>query len=248
MTLDIGIAREIINDISVLNQKKKDFNTVSIVLLNELIDDFSELKSTIDAQNKKTSFLYNPLFDIPIQEPIHSKILAKLLNPYAKHGQGGLFLYTFLEQIGIKEPTSGSWRVTAELGRIDILLVRDNPLSIVIVENKSNNAQDQPNQLYRYWYQEIFKRKDDLIYPEENFQILYLCSSESKTPDENSITIPSELKLCEDKRLPDTMPMDYKLVNFNPDIVRWLTTSLKKLDISNHRLSEFINLYIELWR
>lgn len=50
-----------------------------------------------------------------------------------------------------------NWTVTAEKGRVDILLKRTHPHSVIIIENKSNYANDQENQLYRYWHQEIYK-------------------------------------------------------------------------------------------
>src|SRR5690606_34578014 len=98
------------------------------------------------------------------------------------HGEGPLFLHSFLEHIGIEEPKCGEWRVTIEAGRVDILLVRKNPLSVVIVENKARGAVDQPSQLYRYWFNEIFKRAPKLDYADvainRRFKIIYAPAGE----------------------------------------------------------------------
>lgn len=54
----------------------------------------------------------------------------------------------FLEYIGFeKDEGNEEWIITAEEGRVDVLLRRQNPLGAVIIENKSNWAGDQPNQL-----------------------------------------------------------------------------------------------------
>jgi len=75
-----------------------------------------------------------------------------------------------MDAIGIKEPYKGTWKVTAEEGKIDLLLKRYSPFSIVVIENKSNWACDQQNQLYRYWYNEIYKitKEVDEIFYENN--------------------------------------------------------------------------------
>lgn len=93
-----------------------------------------------------------------ISEPIHSRILHFFLSDNPMHGQGKLFLSAFLEYIGFeKDEGNEEWIITAEEGRVDVLLRRQNPLGAVIIENKSNWAVDQPNQLYRYWYENIHK-------------------------------------------------------------------------------------------
>lgn len=83
-----------------------------------------------------------------ISEPIHSRILHFFLSDNPMHGQGKLFLSAFLEYIGFeKDKGNEEWIITAEEGRVDVLLRRLNPLGAVIIENKSNWAGDQPNQL-----------------------------------------------------------------------------------------------------
>ena len=230
--------------VEIFNIKEKQ-NEWTKLFLSQIINEYSSIKAKNNVYNRKNSYLYNPLNDIPIKEPVHSKILAKLLNPNAEHGQSNLFLKTFLNYIKIKDPEKGTWIVTAETGRIDILLKRFDPLSIIIIENKSNDAEDQPNQLYRYWFQEIYKRKNKIEYPEEYFQIIYLPASSYKKPTLNSLSKPVDLENM--KNLPDIIPIKPKLLRFNPDITNWLKNSLSKLDKENYRMKEFLTLYIELW-
>ena len=114
---------------------------------------------------------------------MHSRLIANLLNPYGTHGQKHLFLNIFLDMLEIERNNdSDHWTVTAETGRIDILLKRDNPHSVIIIENKSNYAIDQDNQMYRYWHQEIYQAMksrnlpdDYILTPSPKFyQLIYL--------------------------------------------------------------------------
>lgn len=90
----------------------------------------------------------------------HSPILAELLNPQGRHGQGEIFLSLFLNSLGIPDTefaADGS-KVTAEYhignktedtgGRID-LVIQDAQGRRIMIENKIY-AGDQENQLTRY--------------------------------------------------------------------------------------------------
>lgn len=109
---------------------------------------------------------------------LHSRLLAVLLNPKAKHGLGDKFLKSFLLAIGLpqdyisdcKEPMVE--RSVGEVtdttgGRIDIILEDGKQKNVVIIENKIY-ANDQPNQLLRYhnYGKEQFG--------EHNFKLIYL--------------------------------------------------------------------------
>lgn len=109
---------------------------------------------------------------------LHSRLLAVLLNPKAKHGLGDKFLKSFLLAIGLpqdyisdcKEPIVE--RSVGEVtdttgGRIDIILENSKQKHAIIIENKIY-ANDQPNQLLRYhnYGKEQFG--------EDNFKLIYL--------------------------------------------------------------------------
>lgn len=158
-----------------------------------------------------------------ISEPIHSRILHFFLSDNPMHGQGKLFLSAFLEYIGFeKDKGNEEWKITAEEGRVDVLLRRLNPLGAVIIENKSNWAGDQPNQLYRYWYENIHKRKEDSDtdyyskHPE--YKIVYLVPDETKHINSNSTSRPVDYP----EDLPEELPMKPKVMTFHTDIPKWL--------------------------
>lgn len=109
---------------------------------------------------------------------LHSRLLAVLLNPKAKHGLDDKFLKSFLLAAGLphdyisdcKEPIVE--RSVGEVtdttgGRIDIILEDSKQKHAIIIENKIY-ANDQPNQLLRYhnYAKEQFG--------EDNFKLIYL--------------------------------------------------------------------------
>jgi hypothetical protein len=183
-----------------------------------------------------------------VGETMHSYLLAHLLDPHAEHGQKHLFLNIFLKLLGIKNSDSENWTVTAEKGRIDILLRRVTPHSVIVIENKSNYAPDQDNQLYRYWYQEIYSKIcntdiDSLNPPNDRYQLIYLSPALWKIPSDNSLMKPKDW----DEKLPDEVPIKPKHLLFSVFIVKWLENSLETLPKENHRIREHIKQYLELW-
>lgn len=181
-----------------------------------------------------------------ISEPIHSRILHFFLSDNPMHGQGKLFLSAFLEYIGFeKDEGNEEWIITAEEGRVDVLLRRLNPLGAVIIENKSNWAVDQPNQLYRYWYENIHKREEDCCtdyyskHPE--YKIVYLVPDEVIHISANSILRPVDYP----EYLPEELPMELKVMTFHEDIPEWLGECMGKLPAENTPLRNLIAQYIE---
>ena len=250
------------NFINISNELLLDFIKIREKYLSSLInpsrtviDGFLAVYHKIKEDNRNTSFLFNPLLKyFSINETLHSYMLADLLNPNSDHGQGKLFLNSFLRKLEIFEPETGQWIITAEKGRIDILLKRENPHSVIIIENKSNNAVDQDHQLYRYWYQEIYLIKNDELFAvketyqskdiQDKYKILYLPPNDSKEPNESSLTKPDYLT---DITLPNKIPLDYKLITFNVFISDWLKECIKNLKAENYRLKQYLEQYIELW-
>jgi hypothetical protein len=88
----------------------------------------------------------------------HSPILAELLSPKGRHGQGELFLNLFLKRFDVGDfdaktataiPEYHVGQVTEDSGgRIDIV-IRDGRGTKILIENKIY-AGDQPNQMTRY--------------------------------------------------------------------------------------------------
>lgn len=213
-----------------------------------IINDFNIVSKEVKELNKKKSCDLNYFRVLGISETTHSYLLSLLLNPIGEHGQGSLFLNSFLKLLGIKEPEEGLWIVTAEVGRVDVLLKREHPKSVVVIENKSNWAIDQPNQLYRYWKNEIDSevKAENLNYDtdlSDTFQLVYLTPNKFKRYSADSIACPPE------------NPGEYPIIPikitewcYNKEIIEWLNISLNKIDPENHRLREFILQYQEIWK
>lgn len=117
--------------------------------------------------------VYNPMERfadyVSTKEIVHSKIIADLLNPKGGHQLGYGFLVMFLKAIGIGVKTKPAPSAENPLhdvfvetesfaptddsnGRIDILVTFDynGKRYAIIIENKLNDAPDQPRQLERY--------------------------------------------------------------------------------------------------
>jgi hypothetical protein len=210
-----------------------------------LIERFQQLSKDACERNRLNSDELNYFRLFPLGETGHSYQLATLLNPYAEHGQGRLFLAEFLKMLNFEKPEEGYWTVTAEEGRIDVLLRRRNPLSVIIIENKSNDAIDQPNQLYRYWYQEIYRDQPTHLKSDQSghYRIVYLSSGDCKKPGNNSLQRPADW----DKNLPQKLPIEPDLWSFDKHIIQWLGQCRDLLPRGNFRMRDYLNQYIELW-
>lgn len=257
-TIDISVdrkLREYRDILDLFNERKISLTKNYISAFEDVLAAFKSIKEEAIEYNRKTSCDFNPLKQfVKDNEITHSKILSYLLNPYAEHGQKDLFLRPFLKTIGIADPEKGDWVVTAERERIDILLKRREPISVVVIENKSNGAGDQPNQLYRYWHKEMFRNPEYQDDKTEYFKIVYLPGDDSKTPCENSLEKPQDssgydliVTKKEHDKLPPKIPFDYTYLTFEDNIVDILKECTKQLPEKNHRLREFVEQYLEIW-
>jgi hypothetical protein len=240
------LANDFLDNLTIeLVKKKNNYQSNIVKYNNEILIDYLQKRKEVEAKNKINSHLFNPLKQLKIAETAHSYLLSNLLNPYGNHGQGNLFLKIFLEDLDIEVNQGDIWHVTAEIGRIDIMLKRKFPHTVIIIENKSNFAVDQESQLYRYWYQEIYKSTNNNtdIIKDKNYQILYLTPSELKIPNKNSLVRPEDY----DKTLPEEIPIEPKILYFQTYVVNWLQKAILKLNLENYRLREYLKQYIELW-
>jgi hypothetical protein len=234
------------------HKKQAHFQENFIATTNDLVWNIQKIHSKSVIKNKDTSCDFNMLSLFHIGETQHSYLLAYFLNPNAEHGQKHLFLNVFLDLLKIERFNDNeNWIVTAEKGRIDVLLKRVQPHSVVVIENKSNYANDQNHQLYRYWHQEIYKTiferhlpKDYILNPPERYyQLLYLSPQHWKIPSTNTLTKPTEW----DSNLPKKVPLNTKALLFSDFVCKWLKISLKLLPKDNHRIREYVKQYIEYW-
>ena len=185
---------------------------------------------------------------IHISEPQHSQILGDLLNPVGSHRQGDLFLKKFFETLNLENfeyNEKDFWTVTTEAERFDIRISTKSRDKIIIIENKSNGAVDQPNQLYRYWYYGIYLPQKMLVGNKNcRSKILYLTPTTFKTPNEQTLTRPEYF----DKKLPEKVPLKIiDVIFFNNEITTWLSKCLEAVK-DNLELYYFIKQYYDFWR
>lgn len=193
-----------------------------------------------------------------ITETKHTKLLAFFLDPNESHGQGKLFLKKFLEKIEDLQFNDSidqyKWRVTTEDKYADIVikavsLVDSEKISIVI-ENKSNEAEDKDSQLYRYWYEHIYNFFDNDLERSQNrskCRIIYLTSGYTdKCISEISI------------RKPDYIELNYPMLDkekgfitnwtYFEDIKSWLKSCINADSLyEKHRLKLYIEDYLQFW-
>ena len=186
----------------------------------------------------------NSFRKIHITEPQHSSILGDLLNPQGSHQQGDIFLKFFFDVLGIKYKKEDLWSVNIETERFDIRIATKLHDKIIIIENKSNWADDQPNQLYRYWFYGIYL-------PQIKFQndngcfkkILYLSPSDFKYPSDQTLKRPDDFEVT----LPETVPIPIDVIFFNNEIVKWLSKCMDAVK-EVPEIYYFIKQYLDYWR
>lgn len=227
--------------------------------LGELCADIVEWSNHI-AEDKRLHTIDGHLFNVfylwsrysGIGETLHSRLLHFLLSDDELHGQSNKFMIKFLERAGIDNPATGKWHITAEEGRVDVMLRRENPRSIVVVENKSNWAGDQPNQLYRYWYQNIHHCPEDFnsgYYSNNNqYRIIYLAPNRNKAYSDQTCSRPGREFFGSDEDFdmaPEYLPLTPEVWAFNDELQRWLDECMELLDTTNQPVREYIRQYKE---
>ncbi|MBN1988820.1 MAG: PD-(D/E)XK nuclease family protein [Bacteroidales bacterium] len=159
------------------------------------------------------------------KEIVHSNIIADFLNPNAKHNCGNLFVLSFLKTIKVdKIDANASYNVSTEYPikvkgddtnrRIDILITWGD--NAVIIENKLNNAIDQPNQLQDYYncIQRAHNENENTCYGKYNVQkVVYIPASNNKSANRIG------LKKCITDRLVDIYPCH---------LIKWLSECSKE--------------------
>lgn len=220
--------------------------------IDHLIQNYQEIIKCYE-ENQKTEAKDFNVFDFMSEifglgETKHSRIIAFLLNPDAPHGQGKLFLNLFLERLELKNYEDDHWKVYAEKGNADVLIQSTYPIrKTIIIENKSNWAEDQSNQLYRYWHNHIylFHNRDCIKSRDKTInRIIYLSPHENKYFEEHSLCKPEKgYEECPEKKVP------IKIDNwfFRSEFRDWLYECLKNLDKHSQKISLFITDYINYW-
>lgn len=147
----------------------------------------------------------------------HSAFLANLLNPQGTHGQGNLFLHTFLDYCVDRfddfpmpetDAPADRWLVQTELGshlgRLDIVLQNPAAGYLCLIENKVD-AWEQPDQLRRYWqWMELRKQG----YPSRALVFLTVSGYEAYTAADHA----------------------YFQISYREDIPAWLDAALPEVE------------------
>lgn len=202
-------------DITALKFTDLICNEATRIRLNELVSSFQLLHSVeqISAKElRKYPFSLN-LLEVAMRqqtfyEPTHSIYLKELLG-YKQEGSYPL-LQSFFDELNIKE-TIIEPMIVAEKSKIDISIV-DKGYAIII-ENKINDAKDQPMQICKYI---------DVLKHTQNIYVIYLKGRCRDNPSETSF--PSVVrKQYEDKGR-------YFAITFKTEILDWLN----KIDLSHY--------------
>ena len=174
----------------------------SLISINQVIENFRVQREKNELYDSNR---FNPFQFLQTDEMGLSKILAFLLDPTETHGQGDLFLNSFLKFIGkhqflaykkvniYREKTTKE--TTKENRRHDIFIegLLDNKIAWVIsIENKLQGAVDQPDQMHDY-------AKDLKNYVSESYFLIYLPIF-SNNPPEKSISEDKWAELMSDKK------------------------------------------------
>ena len=184
----------------------RDFDIIKRLIRQ--IDDSDDSISLID-----TLKLYRS-----IHETAHSRILYHLLRNSSNNYR---FWELFISQLGIGSFTVTQDSFTREDHNIDILIKDDNKTEAIIIENKANNAKDQPRQILTY-----IQHVKDLGYVEDNIYIIYLTRKKYDShPSEDSL--PSEIMNRFQNR------GHYFKISYERDIIRWLEECEKENDPSD---------------
>ena len=180
--------------------------------INQVVDSLISINQVIEnlrVQREKNELYdsnrFNPFQFLQTNEMGLSKILAFLLDPTETHGQGDLFLNSFLKFIGkhqfLAYQKINIYRekitkeTTKENRRHDIFIegLLDNKIAWVIsIENKLQGAVDLPDQMHDY-------AKDLKNYASESYFLIYLPIF-SDNPPEESISEEEWATLMSDKK------------------------------------------------
>lgn len=165
-----------------LQKEQTEFYKIQFEKLLPIANDLHKKKQKIrekyDLTNTSAFNIFSLFSEKYYLEGFHDEALLALLDPNTPTIGNKVFLEKFLEAIGVSVEDFGSLddvQVKAQESKIDILI--HNNKNAVIIENKLNNAEDQHNQLARYYKYVKEERQFNVL------KIVYLPLNATKEPD-----------------------------------------------------------------
>lgn len=210
-----------------------------------LLTGYKKRNINLKTRERKEATRFN-IFDIlnirAAETTTHTPFLKNLLDPAGTHGQGNLFLETFLKTFIPLDKTANfelqnddDYNLIEEKatrgGRIDIYI---ESLDIsnrfgIIIENKIY-AGDQPKQLERYYDYLI----ETLKFKPYQMMMFYL-TVDGSSPSQYSLDVELRNSLMAEGIL--------KSISYKKDITKWLNHSSK--DIEAFKVKELIRQYLK---
>lgn len=210
---------------------------------SELESFFENLKEPVQRYkenfDKRIATGFNVFYlisDYYYRETFHGDIIAALLSPDEKHGEGNLYIDLFIDMINEKKQLVNSQyyqmpKVNKEFstydgelsGRIDIIIEGDK--HCIVVENKLNNAPDTYRQLPKY-YRALKKRGITID------AFVYLPLDPNKEP--NSSSWDSEIRDLINERLVIIPAYSAEHVNI---VENWLTPAEERTSDDDARFT-----------
>lgn len=244
------------SSISTLSEKRLDttwsnLGDAASAVDNQIETGFSALSSLSDLVKKETNrwaqklpYHINLLDILDPEETDHSRIIFQILRYRAPVPDGRHELFESLIRFiadrhkGFRNITIENPWMTAENMRID-LCVQEEGKYVIIFENKSNSAVDQPNQLARYI--KCMKRK----YKEEQIYLLYLPPFLSKKPEAQTWVDTENPDVELEKVFRDR----YVNCSFRDYIIPWLTEIvMPNIRHKDDQLLCAISQYVDHWK
>ena len=207
---------------------------------------YGSLKNIVKAIDRKEARGFNifNILNIRFSEiKAHTPFLKNLLNPNGSHGQGGLFLNSFIQELIPQEKRKhfelnnfSNYNIIEEKpihnGRIDIYIHSLDPKRKfnIIIENKlfAGDQQDQIKRYYKFLHGGKELKNDEIM-------IFYLTIT---GVDPSAFSIEEELreKLKNNKVL--------KNISYNGDIKNWLTNLIQ--DVQSNKVKDLIIQYLNI--
>lgn len=204
--------------------------------LLEKVKPIVDKNKRIRAEKEKNGEFFNIFSILNVERDevhTHSAFLAELLNPKGSHGQGDMFLKSFLETVVHKNGlNTENAEVNTEYyigpisedkkqgGKIDILIRLYKPDHFILIENKID-AGDQETQLERY-HNHV---------NEQNFTILYL-TKDGHEPSEWSTGKETDLHY-------------WDCISYSQDIWKWIN-ECSSIEQCPKNVQESIKQYLSL--